>query len=390
MHRAYCSYSRPYYGENLFTLSSTSSSRIDSKSKVNVFECEDDDDENKNEQTKLLLEAKKSNGYFDLTENQQLLATTSNETLQSVSSNSLINSNINENAHNCKDSMCDLVNKKCDCTNNQQQECKKGCTPLLSFNKDLNFTNLNSYVLKILIFLLFAILVIMSNVAAVFYFKDELDNFFSECSDPISNKFKDVIKNFFENVHRFGRDSVLKAYAIVFAFIFLIIIHFTFLRRRAVVNFIFFILYVALLSVFISSFVYYFNYDNSLLIIPGVIIIVFCLILFSLQTRIQFTRSYLLPYCLAIFIISLGILIYSLIQKFLFERIKHFLLNIVIYILLISFFIIFNLQFILSNQYRFKIYGCDNEYLFKAFNMLSVDLINIPILLLNFLHRFVR
>ena len=178
MHSAYYPYSRPHYGENLFTISSTSTSINESNakneqvSKYDGGDDDDDDDDNDsdedkyfdnseenvtNEKTKLVetkkssgflnvmknqnkfklpkqfivsnkknkrekikfLEAKRSDGFFDLIENQYKTITIQNPVCSDTTMIINYNENSNENENNSS--------KNCVEINSQSSICSDAC-----------------------------------------------------------------------------------------------------------------------------------------------------------------------------------------------------------------------------------------------------------------------
>jgi len=429
MHSAYFPYSRPHYGENLFTISSTSTNLNESKSQINDDADDDEDDDDENERTKL-LETKKSNGYFNLFKDIKYQANNNNNINYEISSDvSLINEN--ENANNCDNcdqgmssacsssSKCSYAPEKCfhnevnNCPNDaNQQECcddeefidQTGycvhtccCRPILIFDPCITIA-VNPYILKILFYIFLAFLVFTLMTILIFIFRADIievanDDIFIICFGDFNNNLPGDA-NFFEYLKALRTREALTVYFLTFLLIFIIIIHFPCFRRWKPFNYLFILIYIILLGLLLSLIVLHFKLDNLMFVMAGVTVMLIFLIiftmLFSMYCRILFIHSYLFPYCLAIILVSVLILIFAIYIQFEFSQIQNFLLREVILQTIISFYIIFDVQYILSCNYAYRICICDTENLFKAFNMLTVDLFLVPFVLIKYVFEFIR
>ena len=407
MHSAYYPYSRPHYGENLFTISSTSTNLNESKSQIEDDD-DDDEDEDENESTKL-LETKKSSGYFNLFKSESKLPSR-----YDISSDvSVINEN--ENANNCDDcveeaSTCTSASfsSNCSCDHKQANGCnddpcvdehyhppgccriKCCCRAILKFDPCITIT-VNPYILKILFYIFIAFLVFTIMTVLIFNYRSRIvkDGFIIIFGD-----FNTQPTDFFERLRALSVREVLIAYFLIFLLIFILIIHFPCFRRWKPFNYFAFFIYIFLLGLLLSLVVLHFVLDNLMFVMAGVTLLIIFLIiftmLFSMYCRIMFIHSYLFPYCLAVILVTILILVFSILRNFLFIEIRNFLLKEVIFQTIISFYIIFDIQYILSCNYGYRICCCDTENLFKAFNMLTVDIFLVPFVLIQYLFQFIR
>jgi hypothetical protein len=383
------SYSRPHYGENLFTISSSSSTGIIQKLH------DDDDDEN----TKLLA-AKKSEGFLNLVENQQHIydsRTTSAATIiPNMSAESIApNYNVNENANNNPSAIYTSSDSDENNTTrknfvNKPTKCCQFSRPLLKFHQNPAF-KVNLYIRKILFCTLIAFLVMFSSSMITFFFERQIRSILHNNNNPRRRRRQDSNTDYLLNLIIYLKlETLFYGYLGVFFVFFIFLLHYPLLRSKRPWNFILSVIYVLSLSGLVCLIMLNFNLNGIIQIIPGVILIIICLILFTLQTKIQFNYSFSIPYCLTLFVLCVAILVYSLTMKFVFNQIVNLLANAAVYILIISFYIIFDLQYILSLNYKYNTVSTDADYLFKAFNMFTVDVFNVPVLIFKFVFRFVR
>lgn len=315
----------------------------------------------------------------------------------------------------------------------ENQKLKK----IFKFNQTLIRFEVNVYIRKILFCLLIGFIINLAVLITIFYFETLLQNVLfnknvheshrlinrkpksstqekqqspsslnstssiktSSASENrpllINNHIDEMIFNFDELLDELNSKYKLIywLFILVFVIFFLLIIHYPKLRANKPLNYILFYMYVILLSVFISLLSIKYKYYKVIIEINiGLLAMVLTLILYTLQLKLKFNSIIILPYILTLLILFILILVYSLILNFNFKKLFYLVFYISFYVYLINIYIIFDLQYMLSVNYKYNINtSCSgNDYLFKAFNLITVDIFHVYLVFIKRLIHFVR